>query len=739
MWIFALSFTQTTDMAVIAPTNACGFSDRAGNLISCFFDMEFPSTHLSSYNWRLGRGREAYWYGGPTTDASGSVKGGYAFIDISIMGKGKSNKTKKAWMPSFKNPPTTGRGKCLRFRYNLEGLCVGGLRVVIYDTVDNKSYTIWETLDTTDGQWTNGKVSYTRENPYRIIFETFPKDNNLNRRGFAAIDNIALYDGPCPGDCTFEYDFCDWTNVNSGDDFDWKMGRGSDSTITGPERDHGSSITKGRTGGYAYIDSSYPRRPGDTAQLWSPTLNPTGDHGPMCLSFFTSMFGAGIGALRIYLYDSLRKQISDAVWSLNSGSLTADQWHKGEVTLSLPAPYWVIFEAEVRIPGQGDIALDDVALVDGTCPSVPREASRKGDCAFLVDMCGWQEYYEKLRENSPPLWTRVSGDGSYLNPYGHTYTMAGPTRLDSYMKFDTSNFQHASLDRGMLISPILETSNLPYCLSFWVFLLSTTAGEPIGGILVKLIHSDNTSSVLWRLNNHQDSRWFFAQVNLPKEANSRVAIEAIKGAESRSVIAIDDITFTTPFKCPGKPLRALTALGDCAFDVDLCEWKSVAILSPKWRVPTGQARPATVKDHTFNVPGAGFVYIDVFTLPMAATAELHSPQMDGNKSRCFTFWYATIDEEEGATLSIQVRSNSTSNVVWIFVRDAEEESSQTTSFSFGQVEVFSEEDYIVVIGATVQHSGFVIDDIRFYDTNTSCPTRPSNFAPTVQPNNLPNS
>jgi len=32
----------------------------------------------------------------------------------------------------------------------------------------------------------------------------------------------------------------------------------------------------GMEGGYAYIDSSYPRRPGDTAKLTSMEFEPTG-------------------------------------------------------------------------------------------------------------------------------------------------------------------------------------------------------------------------------------------------------------------------------------------------------------------------------------------------------------------------------------------------------------------------------------------------------------------------------
>lgn len=70
---------------------------------------------------------------------------------------------------------------------------------------------------------------------------------------------------------------CGWTNDQENDDFDWKLGRGSDSFFTGPARDFYSFSREYPLGGFLFIDASYPRRPGDKAMLISPIMQATGN------------------------------------------------------------------------------------------------------------------------------------------------------------------------------------------------------------------------------------------------------------------------------------------------------------------------------------------------------------------------------------------------------------------------------------------------------------------------------
>ena len=69
---------------------------------------------------------------------------------------------------------------------------------------------------------------------------------------------------------------CGWTNQEEGDDFDWKLARGSDNFFTGPARDFYSFSREYPLGGFIHIDAGFPRRPGDRALLLSPAFEPTG-------------------------------------------------------------------------------------------------------------------------------------------------------------------------------------------------------------------------------------------------------------------------------------------------------------------------------------------------------------------------------------------------------------------------------------------------------------------------------
>ena len=130
------------------------------------------------------------------------------------------------------------------------------------------------------------------------------------------------------------------------------QGRGSLSGVTGPITGHYSR-------GYAYIDSGYPRRPGDRARLLSPSMDSTGGllnqsitwneskleitiiffhitdpDQPLCLRFWTHLFGNGIGTLKIIqLFGPPGSESSTReLWSLTGES--SNNWHQGQISIS---------------------------------------------------------------------------------------------------------------------------------------------------------------------------------------------------------------------------------------------------------------------------------------------------------------------------------------------------------------------------------------------------------------------
>ena len=101
-------------------------------------------------------------------------------------------------------------------------------------------------------------------------------------------------------------------------------------------QDHGSTVIGGTAGGYVYIDSSYPRRPGDRARLLSRQLPATHSSGPMCLRFWTHMNGPGVGALRVLRLVGAEQKV---LWTLSGSS--GNEWYQGQVPVTASEQYRV--------------------------------------------------------------------------------------------------------------------------------------------------------------------------------------------------------------------------------------------------------------------------------------------------------------------------------------------------------------------------------------------------------------
>ncbi|PRD25664.1 UNVERIFIED_CONTAM: MAM and LDL-receptor class A domain-containing protein 1 [Trichonephila clavipes] len=140
------------------------------------------------------------------------------------------------------------------------------------------------------------------------------------------------------GHCTFEGGFCGWTN-DVEDDFDWELGRSSKSFLTGPSRDYSSYNRDEQTGGYSFIDASFPRRPGDKARLLSPNFLATGDNNPVCMKFATHMFGNGIGTLRVLKRVPGEEAPDRVIWEVSGES--GNKWYRAQVSVSSATSYQI--------------------------------------------------------------------------------------------------------------------------------------------------------------------------------------------------------------------------------------------------------------------------------------------------------------------------------------------------------------------------------------------------------------
>ncbi|CAL4079967.1 unnamed protein product, partial [Meganyctiphanes norvegica] len=696
-----------------------------------------------------------FWLRGRAAKNRPGRGGGYAFATMSDILHSTSQSSeapprrREAWFKMPRTQQTEPTGRCLTFQYAMDGLSVEQLEVFLMsyleeeEEVDNNTLVVteepkyevtnlWIDHDSTAGEWKQASLTFTAMSDHSIIFKTLPsmKYASMKYTGYAAVDDITFTEGPCEGECMFDADFCSWNNTESDDDFDWQLGRSSDQRGTGPSRDQASAMNDNIiTGGYAYIPSGYPRRPGDSARLQSKEMQPGGQ--PVCLSFWINLHGGGIGDLRVLKIEDDNTSTSTVIWEQKGSDTGSDYWHPCQLTVSSDSSYHVVFEAIVGIPGAGDIALDTVTFTNKPCPSLPSSASSSwGDCTFQQDTCGWSTYNPK-----DAMLSRVPG-GTY-DPAGHT---KNTWRVDQYMKWDISNYQYKSLEKSLLISPEITESESPICLSFWVYMYSTVATVTKLGALAVVLQYQTRNVTIWRLQNHQHSGWTYAQVELDTKDSPRVAFEGIKGPTVIGKILLDDIAIFSS-TCTTSPLEASVETGDCTFDnAEICGWlidftnsADTTDIIKNWRFADKGYYISVVEDNTFATKEGGYMLIESLNDDLRSI--LLSPNLAANSSLCMTFWYTAYYPDSGAKLELYRRGSSGDQVLWSITHDnlpsVPANNNNIVDWYFGQVMLPSQDiDFKVFFQAVVRNSGWALDDVRIIRDTDSCLSKVQLRSPT---------
>ncbi|XP_035699729.1 uncharacterized protein LOC118432298 [Branchiostoma floridae] len=211
----------------------------------------------------------------------------------------------------------------------------------------------------------------TKDTPGAVLADSDPPSR---------FDYYHRRDSPHPCTCDFDTDLCQYTQ-DTTDDFDWTRNSGRTPTGgTGPTGDH----TTG-SGHYMYIESSQNtgRREGDIARLISPTYLLFS--GSQCLLFWTYMYGVFpesqggcpssgcVGTLRVSVNAG---GTTTEIWSRSGNQ--GNQWFSVAVSIPVTGSYQVIFEGVKGGNAHGDIAIDDVSILQGACPDVDECVPREG-------------------------------------------------------------------------------------------------------------------------------------------------------------------------------------------------------------------------------------------------------------------------------------------------------------------------------------------------------------------------
>ncbi|XP_076240452.1 MAM and LDL-receptor class A domain-containing protein 1 [Calliopsis andreniformis] len=736
-------------------------------------------------NWLAGTGMGTNWMGGPPSDyTSGSMEGGYAFLETSQLPlKEAKIKTLGGLLHSPQLGSTGVAGTCVMFKYTMDGLSIAGLRILLHVGTDEYSIKkeqteeitpenttipsckpvevfderiIWNAQYYTLGVWQQAQMLYTYPEIHSLIIEGLPvepTDPARLYRGYIAIDDIDLQPGTsCLGFCNFAGGFCDWNN-DAEDDFDWTISRGSGNPTTGPAMD--SSTDRATAGGYAYIDSSFPRKPGDRAKLVSPNFPAPSADTPMCMHFWFHMFGSGIGTLKLFLrnFRSLDAPPRE-IWSL--GGNAGNTWFIAQITIGSVDDFQLIFEASVGNTGMGDIAIDDISFMQGPCPVAPQVAApTPRDCTFEVDECDW------INSRNPDRveWERVSVQ--VLNPrnqrkqYSNGYSVNRRNEYYLGLGRPRGGLRLSGGGTAQLVSREMKSTDEPLCITFWYFMFESfiDSSGPSLGVLRVLIQTAGESSTeskpIWQLYNNQGPTWNYAQISINERKDFHVVFEGTWGPNRASgSIGIDDIAFYIG-NCTVKPASASVRPEDCSFEKGLCGWENITSSDNERAVTWQRAffahRPAQLLDKTFGATG-DFVFFDIFTTNQKSTdVRLRSPLVQTSpdeESVCFTFWFAAFGVEESTTLQI-IRVNTEEEQT---AEDDDDEKQEQPLWSLtakgfnnprpvwtaAQVNIDARVPYRLILRGSASNGGFAIDDIKFQPQ--SCTIRPAAAQPIVNGN-----
>ncbi|XP_025085529.1 MAM and LDL-receptor class A domain-containing protein 1-like [Pomacea canaliculata] len=500
--------------------------------------------------------------------------------------------------------------------------------------------------------------------------------------------------------CTFETGFCIW-NQSTNDQMDWLRRQGSTPTAhTGPSGDHSTGV-----GYYAYIETSPPTRPGDSAVLHTPWLLPT-DSAGFCLTFWYYMFGSTMGNLTLNL---MTPQGVQTFWSKHGPQ--GDQWRQAQRTVISTTEYYLFFQASSG-GYLGDIAIDDISASRGPCRPT-------ASCDFEEETCSWTQ-----SSMGNINWT--------LGTNGSTAMGTGP-RLDHTFGSDSGHFLflHGSKsgDQAFLASTLLNSVS-SFCLQFWYYM----HGQHTGSLNISVtVNGTSPPQYLWSMQGDQGDQWKHAAVTVPYLRNQqfRILMQGISTGGQQENIAVDDISFNN-----GDCL-----LGSCSFEADMCSYSNAVTGDDfDWQRGSGGSSSRTLgpsTDHTRHTSAGHYMYLETSGANLTAGQKAWLVSETVLRPRdatggCLFFYYHMYGVGIG-TLNVYTRSASTHNLFLIWSLS----SNQGNVWNYGRAPIVTNNSYEIIFEGV--YGGNTTGDIAIDDISVSpyrCygmiqPTTPSSLTSPV--------
>ncbi|XP_059507175.1 IgGFc-binding protein-like [Stegostoma tigrinum] len=308
--------------------------------------------------------------------------------------------------------------------------------------------------------------------------------------------------------------FCDWIQTCEGDSGNWIRNKHATPTLgTGPNGDYPNE-----DGFFIYQEASN-FAPSGFIRLESKEISVSGE---ICIDFWYHMMGSeDQNELKVLVAD---RTTETEVWSERGNQ--GPSWLYASKTVKFPtkSSIQVIFEAIRGETEYGDTAIDNVAVRRGNCDS---------DCAlncnFDLDLCSWTQSKKDDLD-----WKRISGStpSAVTGPsYDHTSTGG------YYMYIEGNEGREG--DKAQLVSaPCNKTGD--QCLRFWYHMYGVARSMALN---VYQLEVGQPPVLMWSERGNKGNQWLEGAVELHLSGKAQIMIEAMRGNDYRSDVAVDDISF----------------------------------------------------------------------------------------------------------------------------------------------------------------------------------------------------
>lgn len=468
---------------------------------------------------------------------------------------------------------------CLEFWYQMIGENIVSLQANAHTA--NVTTLLWSRSAAVGYGWSHAQVSVINDNPYNI---SFVGTVNNGYTGIIAIDDVRVrLDSNCPSatTCDFEGSSCGWINtfdvtffwIRTTASFVSAFGNGQ----TGPKYDHTLGTT---TGHFMYFWSAISFL-NEKARFQSPQYPATSGS---CFSFWYHMLGREVGDLTVYV--KINNVLMPPTWSRMGNR--GDIWRFGQVTVnSSNAPFNIIIEGSVGNGFVGDMAIDDISLVSGACPS-SNPCNFESQCTWINGVNQVTAKWVVIPANLGAAFNGPNADSDGAPGQGRyaivNVTASNPNNLTARYISDEQDATQAS------------------CFSFYYQMYGDYPTLNI--YLQELYTGTAVTKIIGQIQNNTNV-WTMGQVFYTALAEYQIIIEAVAMAGTQATFTIDNLNFNFG-NCSGPTLPAPsippvippTNNWGCSFSSGTCSWTALNTTA-KWVRSRGSSSsngPST--DHT---------------------------------------------------------------------------------------------------------------------------------------------